>query len=152
MISCEEFEEGFPHDRSPEIVEHLRSCRYCAQFDSAMAECVHLVNSLPRLCAPAGFEFRLEKRLSGKKAIYREWNLLPRFAAFASGAALVLIAGVIYNISRQPETNIADSSPQVEELTIADSLYKDAVQDTIPEINPDPWAIGNNMQAVSANK
>jgi hypothetical protein len=140
MLSCEEFEHLFPLEHSPEVLEHKNLCPHCAQYSSALSSVRNLLSSLPVLQTPSGFEFRLARRIRDwEKAPLREWHITPKVLAFASGLALVLIAGVVYKNAQQIETQpITDTSPEV---IVAPSAQTN--QETTQPTNDIPQLVAN---------
>ncbi len=152
MISCEEFEKRYPEDQSFEVLAHLERCPYCIHYSTEIAELVSLTNALPNFSAPIGFEYRLEQRLNPAKSNSGTRQFIPRFAAFASGAALMLIVGAVYNSMKTGNNEIsAVNPPVVGEFAAADTLIEEAVQDSIPKSTPNPWINYWNMETVSVN-
>ncbi len=152
MISCEEFESLYLLVNSPEIEEHRRRCPFCAKFTQEYA---FLRRSFPALAfqpAPIGFDIRLKHRLAeieyGK---VREWKVFPRAAAFATGMALVMIAGGIYMRQQNiPIQQMAQNPPAEEQpVNIVDDTTS-VETDTIKVVPTSPWGDFRRMEAVSA--
>ena len=104
--------------------------------------------------APVGFEFRLEKRIKGLETTEsaREWKIAPKLLAFATGAALIIIAGTVYhqayNGGQQPGLSSLPAGGQSSVLAEAatDSTAADSLK--MLESRTGPW----NLETVSAGR
>ncbi len=153
MISCEDYESRFPFENSPEIASHRQQCPFCSSFTLEMNNLHNLLAQAPKYQAPAGFELRLDKRLSEleTEGSARQWSVAPRLLAYAAGVAMVLIAGAIYEETHvmQPGT-LAVETAEKESLNLAaaerDSTAEDSLK--IKESGTGPW----NVETVSAGR
>jgi len=152
MISCEEFESLYLLVNSLEIEEHRRRCPFCAKYTQEYAFLRRSFPSLVLQCAPVGFEIRLKHRLAeieyGK---VREWKALPRAAAFATGMALVMIAGGVYMRQQNiPVQQLAQNPPAKEPIAAViddtTTVETDSVKAAVPA---SPWGDFPMMEAVS---
>lgn len=177
MISCEEFETLYPFVETEEVLLHRKNCPYCSQFADSTAILRRHLAALPRVNTPVGFEFRLERRLKGESfQSAKAWKAAPRALAFASGIAVVLIAGAVYRNSQmvQPAGSLPmaaapaqDSIKSAEKLPIVKEPATEAVEseeEQLAEVQTDstaaeslkvhpnsPWG-GSLIEAVSARK
>jgi hypothetical protein len=155
MISCEEFENLYPFEQIPEVLEHKKHCPYCSQYSEEISFIRNSAAALPALNAPNGFEMRLLRRIKklDEEAV-KEWRLLPRAMAFATGVALVLIAGAIYHnnrISKVPgemASNTESETPPVLTESVVDSSV--ATPDTAITPQKTPWEKYWNIEMVNA--
>ena len=150
MISCEEFESRYPLDQSAEILHHKKSCPFCSQFSEAIASFRNSAAALPCIPAPIGFEYRLQKRVELLEAgPIREWRILPKAAAFASGIAVILIAGALYHGIDNSSNPAITAGSDAEEIAVteieSDSTAVDSMNAPVS-----PWADSWNYEAVSA--
>jgi hypothetical protein len=103
-MNCEQYRAGVEEaaggaGRLPRraAASHAEACAACRAFGEETAALRELVAALPRVDAPADFEFRLRARMNAAdSARAHSWslNLLPRAAGFAAAGALALAAAV----------------------------------------------------------
>jgi len=132
------------------VVEHLRECAACREFNEKQTKLRQMVGSLGTVSAPADFDFRLRARLANDvgRAAFHFWPLARRGLAFAV-LLLVFVMGAILirNVFNRPAENkqVADQHnttpapqpvPTVEqrkETSLGPALYASA-----PERRPQP--------------
>ncbi|MCL6519648.1 MAG: zf-HC2 domain-containing protein [Armatimonadetes bacterium] len=93
-------------EKTERIKEHLLSCAECSQLIAELEATSHLVRSLDRAKAPAGFESRLQTRIAFQQSVKTNRNPIRRFArdfarAFIGMRRLSLrpvIAGILFCI------------------------------------------------------
>ncbi|NQS98711.1 MAG: hypothetical protein HQ591_09665 [candidate division Zixibacteria bacterium] len=150
MISCEEFENRYPLDQPSEVLLHKKTCPYCSQYAEAIAFIRNSVAALPAICAPMGFEHRLQRRIESlESGNPGEWRILPKAVAFASGLAVVIIAGAIYHGVNNPSNPTMTAYSEVEEFAVNDAENDSTAADSV-KIPLSPWADTWNIEAVSA--
>ena len=153
MLTCEEFEYLFPADSSPEILQHVENCPHCAAFSVEIAELRSRLAAYQRINAPLGFEMRLEKRLdeieTGRSA--KRMTFVSSAAAFASGVAVVLLAGAIYDDfdHKSPIHFAEEISPAIE---VAATAETDSVASDSTVIPLDDWSEIWNINTVSVER
>ena len=153
MIPCEDFESRYPAENSPELTHHLENCSFCSGFTLETYNLRRLLAQAPSYSAPVGFEFRLEKRIKGLETTQsaREWKIAPKLLAFATGAALVIIAGTVYhqayNGGQQPGLSLPASG---QSSVLADAESDSTAADSLKalESRTGPW----NLETVSAGR
>ena len=154
MISCEEFESRFPFDQSPEVIQHRENCPFCANFNQESAKLRSALTTLPANITSIGFEYRLQNRLMHNTgANGGGWNVMPKAVAFASGVAVVMVAGALYFGSRdnvEPEFS-SQSDSEIIASTEVEAEADSTVSDTTSLQNK-PWEYGWNLEAVSSNQ
>ncbi len=150
MISCEEFESLFNVVDNSETQEHLRKCPHCRQFSAEIAALRQNIASISRESTPIDFEIRLWKRIesiSEEKSNSRK--AIPKALAFASGLALVMVAGFLYQgIQNDSQQSLAEyiEIEKMETLTTAnDSTNMDSSK-------TNPWGDYIPMETVSSQK
>lgn len=101
-MNCEQYRTGIEDvvgawKLPPRAEAHAAACAECRAFGGEAAALRGLVNDLPRVDAPADFEFRLRARMAAADSARTDsWsrNLLPRAAWLAAAGALALAAAV----------------------------------------------------------
>ncbi|MBC8278710.1 MAG: hypothetical protein H8E46_10805 [FCB group bacterium] len=152
MISCEQFETLYPFIETPEVVSHRENCPFCAEFNENFAGLKRTMASLPEYCTSAGFEARLHNRLFQTNSVSRSWNTVPRAAAFATGVAVVLIAGAIYHgVETNPGHQMADQ-PELDKVKWAEAESDSTVQDSTQIQKSSPWGDFSRIEAVSSQQ
>lgn len=132
---------------SATVVEHLRGCAACREFNEKQTRLRQIVGSLGTVSAPPDFDFRLRARLANDAngAAFHFWPLVRRGLAFAA-VLLVFVMGAILirNVFNRPAENkqIADQhnttpapqpAPTVESTQPAPPLVASS-----PERRPQP--------------
>lgn len=152
MISCEQFETLYPFIETPEVLAHRENCPYCAEFNGEFAVLKRTLVSLPKYCTSAGFEARLQHRLDQTEEQTRSWNATPRALAFASGLAVVLIAGAIYNgVETNRDLQMADK-PELDNVRWAEAISDSTVHDSTDVHKSSPWGDFSRIEAVSTQQ
>jgi hypothetical protein len=93
---------------SAAVVEHLRGCAACREFNEKQTRLRQIVGSLGTVSAPPDFDFRLRARLANDAngAAFHFWPLARRGLAFAA-VLLVFVMGAILirNVFNRPAEN-----------------------------------------------
>ncbi len=131
---CERFDDSFEvfldgeldADATSALETHVAGCEACAS-ELALARRVRAgLRSLPRLEAPAPAVHAVLARVrdQGDRPIWRQWLALPRPAAVAAVAALVLLVVLAFGWirPRQPESRLALEDPAVVRATLETKL------------------------------
>ena len=93
---------------SAAVVEHLRECAACREFNEKQTKLRQIVGSLGTVSAPADFDFRLRARLANDAggAAFHFWPLARRGLAFAAVLLLfVMGALLVRNVFNRPSEN-----------------------------------------------
>jgi len=152
MISCEQFETLYPFIETPEVLSHRENCPYCAEFNEESAVLKRDLISLPRYCTSLDFEARLQRRLYQTDHETRSWSATPRAVAFASGLAVVLIAGAIYHgVETNSGSQMADR-PELDKVRWAEAISDSTVQDSTDIHKSSPWGDFSRIEAVSSQQ
>ena len=153
MISCEQFETLYPFVETSEVTRHRKSCPHCVIFTEEIAILKRSILSLPKHCVSNDFETRLQNRLTlaGSEATFG-MNLAPRALAFASGLAVILIAGAIYNgVETTPVSKMA-GKPGLEKVSWAEAESDSLSQDSTDVLTSSPWGDFSRIEAVSSQQ
>jgi hypothetical protein len=93
---------------SARVVEHLRECAACREFNEKQTRLRQIVGSLGTVSAPPDFDFRLRARLANDagSATFHFWPLARRGLAFAA-VLLVFVMGalVVRSVFNRPQEN-----------------------------------------------
>jgi len=93
---------------SAAVVDHLRECAACREFNEKQTRLRQIVGSLGTVSAPPDFDFRLRARLANDAggAAFHFWPLARRGLAFAA-VLLVFVVGAILirNVFNRPGEN-----------------------------------------------
>ncbi|HYE74477.1 MAG TPA: hypothetical protein VEF04_14155 [Blastocatellia bacterium] len=104
------------------IRRHLNDCHGCQQHASEMSQMASLIGSLPRVSAPADFDFKLRARIARAKSEQQQqagWfsSLLGRSFSLAQAgmatAAIALIVGISTYSLLPKQTTTVDNGPEV---------------------------------------
>ena len=90
------------------VVEHLRECAACREFNEKQTRLRQMVGSLGTVSAPADFDFRLRARLANDvgNGAFHFWPLARRGLAFAVVLLLfVMGALLVRNVFNRPPEN-----------------------------------------------
>ena len=98
---------------SAAVVEHLRECAACREFNEQQTRLRQIVGSLGTVSAPADFDFRLRARLANDagSAAFHFWTLARRGLAFAAVLLLFVMGALLVRnvFNRQGENRqVAD--------------------------------------------
>jgi hypothetical protein len=82
---------------SAAVVEHLRECAACREFNEQQTRLRQIVGSLGTVSAPADFDFRLRARLANDSgsAAFHFWPLARRGLAFAVVLLLFVMGALL---------------------------------------------------------
>jgi anti-sigma factor RsiW len=108
-----------------DVKMHVSSCAVCAKITQDFAATTRLLQSAPVPTLSADFEARLTRRLADEAlrprpltpwqrvafAVRDAWNQPKHRPAFATGAALALLAPVAFLVTRQELTPRVPTSP-----------------------------------------
>jgi hypothetical protein len=93
---------------SARVVEHLRDCAACRDFNEKQTRLRQIVGSLGTVSAPPDFDFRLRARLANDagSATFHFWPLARRGLAFVA-VLLVFVMGalVVRSVFNRPQEN-----------------------------------------------
>jgi hypothetical protein len=93
---------------SARVVEHLRECAACREFNEKQTRLRQIVGSLGTVSAPPDFDFRLRARLANDagSATFHFWPLARRGLAFVA-VLLVFVMGalVVRSVFNRPQEN-----------------------------------------------
>ena len=101
---------------SARVVEHLRECAACREFNEKQTRLRQIVGSLGTVSAPPDFDFRLRARLANDagSATFHFWPLARRGLAFAA-VLLVFVMGalLVRSVFNRPQENkqVATTEP-----------------------------------------
>lgn len=123
-----ELEEAGGGTLSPAAAEHVGACEACARLRRERSALRGLLAGLPRVEAPADFEFRLRARIRASEGAPRR-SLFARPAARAASAAvaacLVLLAAGVYlkRPERQaPQAEVSGADPEAPRAAQAEAV------------------------------
>lgn len=101
---------------SSAVMEHLRECAACSEFQQKQTKLRQMVGSLGTVAAPPDFDFRLRARLASESsgASFHYWAFARRGLAVAA-VLLVLATGVVIvrNVMNRPPEVIATKEEPV---------------------------------------
>ena len=90
------------------VVEHLRECAACREFNEKQTRLRQIVGSLGTVSAPPDFDFRLRARLANDagSATFHFWPLARRGLAFAAVLLMFVVgAMLVRSVFNRPEEN-----------------------------------------------
>jgi hypothetical protein len=90
------------------VVEHLRDCAACREFNEKQMRLRQIVGSLGTVSAPPEFDFRLRARLANDagSAAFHFWPLARRGLAFAAVLLMFVVgAMLVRSVFNRPQEN-----------------------------------------------
>ena len=90
------------------VVEHLRDCAACREFNEKQMRLRQIVGSLGTVSAPPDFDFRLRARLANDagSAAFHFWPLARRGLAFAAVLLMFVVgAMLVRSVFNRPQEN-----------------------------------------------
>jgi hypothetical protein len=93
---------------SARVVEHLRECAACREFNEKQSRLRQIVGSLGTVSAPPDFDFRLRARLASEagNAAFHFWPLVRKGLAFAVVLLLFVIGTfLVRSVFNRPAEN-----------------------------------------------
>jgi hypothetical protein len=93
---------------SAAVVDHLRECAACREFNEKQTRLRQMVGSLGTVSAPPDFDFRLRARLANDAggAAFHFWPVVRRGLAFAAVLLVFLVGAIlIRNVFNRPPDN-----------------------------------------------
>ena len=150
MITCEEFESRFPFDKSPEVLLHQKTCPFCANFNLDTAILRKSLAMVGTTSISLGFETRLHQKIRElESGSARQWNIMPKTLAFATGVTFVLIAGALYMDRSVSDNAVYTDQHEIEEIITAEAVLDSVANDSL-NTQAELWEYGWNLETVSS--